>query len=191
MSDSKFARLAAAIAAVLFIAVGLTATLASAQSGDISLPEHVRTHSLQVINNCRENVWIQQQNFNGAPDIVKLRRGGKHVYRINRKGDSSTRLWAKTKCNRKGQNCKVGQTVPPCPTGGCQAAFDSLFEATWSCVGPGCNVHNAVTNYDLSLVDGYTLPMILKGQGQREERLLRQRQLQETQRAELPRRTPT
>ena len=158
----------ALFAIVLSISV-IGATTTSAQDGRMSLAERSKGHKLKVVNKCKFPVWMEQQQISGAPRIVMIRRNKSHTYNIDSAGDASTRIWAKTGCDRKGadkgQNCNVGQTIKPCPDGGCQPAIDSLLEATWACVGPGCDVKSAKTFYDTSQVDGYTYPFKIKAKG--------------------------
>lgn len=155
--------------AFVFAVLASVATLGpipvSAQAGGITLPEGTRANSLKVKNSCDFAVWMQQQNITGAPEIKKLKSGKSYTYAILPAGVPSARVWPKKGCDKNGQNCKIGQTLPPCPSTGCQPAIDSLVEATFACVGPGCDVTKANTFYDISQVDGYTLPFRLTAKG--------------------------
>jgi hypothetical protein len=122
-------------------------------------------NTLKVVNQCSFDVWLQQDNIDFAPQIVKLGPGGKYTYKINPAGDPSTMVWPKTGCNSQGQNCKVGQTRAPCPATGCMPDFNSRVEATWACVGAGCIIENANTYYDTSQVDGFTYAFKLNATG--------------------------
>lgn len=124
-----------------------------------------KVNSLTVKNKCGYKIWMQQQNITGAPDIVKIKKGKSYTYSIDPAGVPSARVWPKVGCDGDGQNCEIGQTLPPCPAAGCQPAIDSLVEPTFACVGHGCDVSKAVTFYDISQVDGYTLPFKLKASG--------------------------
>ncbi len=64
------------------------------------------------------------------------------------------RFWPKTGCDGSGQSCAVGQSVAPCPSGGCQPPADTKVEFFF----PSVSDSNAIW-YDVSLVDGYSLPM--------------------------------
>lgn len=64
------------------------------------------------------------------------------------------RFWPKTECDSNGQNCAVGQSVAPCPSTGCQPPAHTKVEFFY----PPINNANTVW-YDISLVDGYSLPM--------------------------------
>lgn len=67
-----------------------------------------------------------------------LRRGG--------------RFWPKSGCDNNGINCEVGQSVSPCPQGGCQPPAETKVEFFFPPSGNGQDVW-----YDISLVDGYSL----------------------------------
>ena len=122
--------------------------------------------SLKVLNQCADTVWIQQQGHTGSPDTTKLAKGDTATYPIPDAGLPSTRYWPKTGCDDTGNNCKVGQSSPPCPVNGCAPPVDSKLEATWGCsladktkcaiTQQGNPVGN--TFWNASAVDGYTLP---------------------------------
>jgi hypothetical protein len=73
-------------------------------------------------NKCGRDIWISPlTNGNGAPlrdGIVRLTNSGSHTYQIPDNGWGG-RFWPKTGCDGSGHNCEVGQSVPPCPSGGC------------------------------------------------------------------------
>lgn len=123
--------------------------------------------SLTVVNKCTKTVWIQQQNIDNAPAVVKIASGKSHTYDIVDSGDPSTRVWPKVGCDSNGDNCTIGQSVPPCPAAGCSPAMDSLVEASFACVSGGtdCPVDSATTYYDVSQVDGFTLPFKVEATG--------------------------
>jgi hypothetical protein len=120
---------------------------------------------LTVKNECAEAIWIQQQNMPGAA-VVKLERRATQVYSVPLAGLASTRLWAKTGCDATGQNCRVGQSAPPCPPSGCTPPIDSMIEATWGCDLPEAECGKTPqgktlkgpTWWNSSAVGGYTLP---------------------------------
>ena len=131
-------------------------------------PSPSAPRALKVTSECAEPVWIQQQNHAGAPELTKLTKGTSTTYSIPDAGLPSTRYWAKTGCDAEGNNCKVGQSSPPCPANGCAPPVDSKLEATWGCTLPkeqkeqcamtaqGHHVKN--TFWNASAVDGFTLP---------------------------------
>lgn len=127
-----------------------------------------QTERFRITNNCSYTVWIQQQNMPAStPQIVKLAAGAHQDYEIPDTGQNSTRFWPKKGCDDSGNNCEIGQTLPPCPTDGCAPAIDSKFEATWGCtlsdqsqcVTSGPTLTQTV--WDTSAVDGYTLPFMV------------------------------
>jgi hypothetical protein len=86
-----------------------------------------------------------------------LNNGQSHDYNIPAGGVNAVRFWPKTGCDGSGHNCSIGDNGAgggvPCPAGGCQPPIDSKFEVTFA------PVNNAQANwYNLSQVDGYTLP---------------------------------
>lgn len=117
-------------------------------------------NTLEVVNQCSKTIWIQQQNINDAPELVWLKPGASHIYNIQTKGDPSTRVWPKTGCDSSGNNCRVGQSVPPCPAAGCAPPVNSILEVNFGCVSGSkkCPVDKAMTAYNVSQVDGFTLP---------------------------------
>lgn len=66
------------------------------------------------------------------------------------------RFWPKIECDNTGQNCAVGQSVAPCPSAGCQPPADTKVEFFYP---PINDPQNRNVWYDVSLVDGYSLPM--------------------------------
>lgn len=108
---------------------------------------------LRVTNHCAQPIWIAHSE--NVPDAqnVKLGQGQSRDYNIPDSGLSAMRVWPKVGCNDNGQNCKIGDSVAPCPAGGCQPPVDSKFEASFAPKGGA-----AATWYNLSQVDGYTLP---------------------------------
>lgn len=84
---------------------------------------------------------------------MKLANGQSFVYNVPTGGISATRFWPKTGCDANGSNCESGDSVGPCPSTGCQPPIESKFEATFAPKGAADQ-----TWYNLSQVDGYTLP---------------------------------
>jgi hypothetical protein len=138
---------------------------------------------LTVKNNCSYTIWVQQSKehkLTDTPLIQKIEAGQSFDYAVDPKGILSTRFWPKWGCNAQGQECTWGQSrdgsggpddYPPCPAGGCHPAVDSLMEITWGCAyqdpanNPSCENKAAVTSYDGSLVDGYSLPFKITRSG--------------------------
>lgn len=64
------------------------------------------------------------------------------------------RFWPKTGCDGGGQNCETGQSVSPCGRNGCDPPAETKVEFFFPPAGDRNNVW-----YDISLVDGYSLPV--------------------------------
>jgi hypothetical protein len=132
---------------------------------DTAAPAAAVGRKLTIKSECADDIWIQQQNHAGSPEVVKISKGGSTTYPIPDGGLASTRYWAKSGCDASGNNCKVGQSSPPCPPTGCAPPVDSKLEATWGCTLPkeqctktpqGDYIGN--TFWNSSAVDGFTMP---------------------------------
>jgi hypothetical protein len=116
---------------------------------------------LRIVNACDEPIWIERSdNVPDAPN-VRLGPGECHDVPIPDAALASTRFWAKTGCAPDGTDCAIGQSVAPCPAGGCHPPIESKLEVTWAdpiaCPASGAPA-DCVTWYNASQVDGYTLP---------------------------------
>ncbi|MEO7332092.1 MAG: RICIN domain-containing protein, partial [Minicystis sp.] len=108
---------------------------------------------LRVTNQCADSIWVaHSQNLPEAQN-VKLAKGQSRDYAVPDAGLAAMRLWPKVGCDANGFNCRIGDSVAPCPNGGCQPPVDSKFEASFAAKGG-----SSLTWYNLSQVDGYTLP---------------------------------
>lgn len=139
------------------------------QGGDAPLcgdagPQSTR---LRIISQCDQPIWIQASENVPMP-ATKLEPGDCFDAPVPDAALSATRFWPKLGCNEQGEDCKIGQSVAPCPQGGCQPPIDSKFEATWAdpvnCPTSGGDA-NCVTWYNASQVDGYTLPFSIRPTG--------------------------
>lgn len=112
---------------------------------------------LSVENKCSFDVWMAStpnSSYSPLPDsLVKVAPGGSHAYKVSVSGWAG-RFWPKVGCDSQGNNCKAGQSVAPCPDGGCQPPADTKVEFNFP---PGSS--KDTTWYDISLVDGYSLPL--------------------------------
>ena len=81
------------------------------------------------------------------------------IYRIPDFGWAG-RFWPKTGCDGTGYNCEFGDSVPPCPVGGCHPPADTKVEFNFPSQPPSQD-----SWYDISLVDGYSLPMRIVPRG--------------------------
>ncbi len=132
---------------------------ASAPVRPDAAPLPPQTARLRVVDRCAEPIWIAHAS--ALPDqIVRLEPGGYHDYPIPEGGLSSARFWPKLGCDADGHACRIGDTGEgggaPCGEGGCQPPIDSKIEVTFAALGS-----DAATFYNLSLVDGYTLPFAI------------------------------
>jgi len=112
---------------------------------------------LRVTNQCTQAIWVAHSDNVTDTQNVKLTKGQSRDYQIPAGGLSAIRFWPKTGCDASGHNCAIGDSGEgggkPCPTTGCQAPLDSKFEASFAATGS-----TDQTWYNLSQVDGYTLP---------------------------------
>jgi hypothetical protein len=119
---------------------------------------------LRISSNCAQPIWIAHSD--NVPDAqnVMLARGQSHDYAIPAGGLPAVRFWPKTGCDAGGHACAIGDNGEgggkPCGANGCQPPLDSKFEATFAAVGGA-----AETWYNLSQVDGYTLPFKVRPVG--------------------------
>ena len=116
---------------------------------------------LRVVSRCAQPIWIAHSTNVASDQNVKLATGAYHDYDIPAAGLASARFWPKLGCDATGHACSVGDNGEgggaPCGSHGCEPPFDSKFEATFADASSA-----AETWYDLSLVDGYTLPLAVK-----------------------------
>lgn len=108
--------------------------------------------SIAFVNRCNYPIWISAFPTVGN-GIQRIEPKARTIYNIPDSGWKG-RMWPKTGCDGNGQNCAVGQSIPPCPPNGCQPPAETKVEFFF----PVINDRNAVW-YDISLVDGYSLPM--------------------------------
>jgi hypothetical protein len=112
---------------------------------------------LRVTSHCGQPIWIAHSDNIGDPQNIQLGNGQSYDYQIPAGGVLSARFWPKTGCDGSGHNCAIGDNGQgggvPCPANGCQPPIDSKFEVSYAAVGS-----SAATYYNLSQVDGYTLP---------------------------------
>lgn len=117
---------------------------------------------LRVTNNCSEDMWVQQLNIPGEETNILLKAGKSYDYNIPDSYTPAVRVWPKTGCDENGENCETGQSQPPCPQEGCQPPFESKAEFTFGDIKNSADT----TTYDLSFVDGFTVPIKIIAKGQ-------------------------
>ena len=119
---------------------------------------------LRVTNRCSEPIWIAHSDNFVQPQNIRLGPGELHDYDVPEAGIGSVRLWPKTGCDGSGHNCRIGDTGEgggiPCGPNGCHPPIDSKFEVTYAPLGT-----NDKSFYNLSLVDGFTLPFLVLPKG--------------------------
>jgi len=121
---------------------------------------------MNIHNACNQQIWMESlNNPDHAPHadgIVHLLPGESHDYTFPN-GVWAGRFWAKVGCDVFGRNCSSGQSMEPCPPGGCQAPGDTKIEFNFQ-NGDGKSA-STVTWYDISLVDGYGLACKIQPRG--------------------------
>ncbi|MAQ17073.1 MAG: hypothetical protein CMN30_20050 [Sandaracinus sp.] len=123
---------------------------------------------LRVTSYCDQPIWLHHSENVAAPLGTRLEAGECYDYPIGAGELASMRLWPKTGCDAAGEDCDLGQSVAPCPDGGCQPPIESKFEATFA-DADACPTEGApaecVTWYNASQVDGFTLPFLVRPKG--------------------------
>lgn len=122
------------------------------------------TTRLSITNRCEFPVWmVTIPNANIPPlsdSTVQLSKGQSHDYSIPNNGWAG-RFWPKVGCDSNGMNCAAGEAIPPCPPSGCQPPADTKVEINFA------NLNSTEpTWYNISLVDGYSLPIEIKPRGE-------------------------
>lgn len=87
---------------------------------------------IEIGNKNNFPIWIETKpNDNKPPlrngEIVKLNPNDRTKYDIEDAGWGG-RFWAKVGCDESGANCEFGQSVDPCPEGGCQPPAETKVE---------------------------------------------------------------
>lgn len=117
--------------------------------------------TIRVINGAGEAVWMAHCCNYKYRQNVKIEAGGSHDFPAYA-GLMGFRLWPKLRCNSDGNGCRIGQSGgrgQPCGTDGnwkCQPHIDTKFEASFG---------GRTDYFDMSMVDGFTLPFKLKLRG--------------------------
>lgn len=129
----------------------LAVNIVEAQTGNTTVP-------ISIVNSCNETIWpgIVNQGGEGTQDTgFSLSSGANHTVYVS--NDWAGRVWGRTNCSFSN-----GQSQGQCTTGECgqlvckQAGNPpaTLAEFTFS------GSHD-LTFYDISLVDGYNLPLAI------------------------------
>ena len=129
--------------------------------GAIPIPGAAQSPRISITNACSFPVWIAQTpnaGFSALPGddpnpAAKLNAGQTVNYSIPPNGWGG-RFWPKIGCDENGNNCLAGSSVSGCPPDGCEPPADTKFEFFYDPLSSGKRPY-----YDISLVDGYTLPV--------------------------------
>ncbi|OXA53515.1 pathogenesis-related protein 5 [Folsomia candida] len=110
-------------------------------------------HQINVINRCSETVWVGTFGDNQIPagGGFKLNPGQRQSFSTI-DGWTSGRVWGKTGCDSNGNNCVTGNSPP-----GGRTTLQPVTLAEF-----GFDKFMGLDFYDLSLVDGFNLPMAIQ-----------------------------
>jgi hypothetical protein len=151
---------------VLTLTLPAVGAAASAMAGD-------KVHNITFVNYCDQTIWVGQDGTLRDGWEMKAQTNGvpTKVTRQIPLGFSG-RWWPRTGCNFDTNGLCPKAGVNCCDTGGCKASATyfglkctgggeppaSLFEPTFDAGSP----YGPYDTYDLSLVDGFTVPMHMK-----------------------------
>lgn len=117
----------------------------------------VETRTISFLNRCAFPIWIHPLQSAVSPPLIdgipRIEPNDLLTLNIFDSGWAGS-FWPKTDCDSNGANCTVGQSEEPCPSTDCQPSANTKVEFYF----PPKNNSRTVW-YDISLVDGYTLPM--------------------------------
>ncbi len=141
---------------------GLLATLALLCAA-IEAPAQTFSDRITIENQCSFAVWVKALDNAGSPplrpedNLVRLDQGQSHVYGIP-DGGWGGQFRPKFDCDENGNNCRSGQSLPPCPTDPppyniCEPPAETKVEFFF----PFPDTPIQKPFFDISLVDGYTL----------------------------------
>lgn len=140
---------------------------------------HAQVRRLRIVNGCDQHpIWIAHTaGATPGPDAQDLRIDPLQHYDFSTPDNLfATRFWPKVGCDAQGGHCTVGDSGGPgeaCVQGGydysqCAPPVDTKFEASFGINGqpcdpsfPGGSKLLGCDHIDLSLVDGFTLPVKL------------------------------
>ena len=113
---------------------------------------------LLVFNERSTDIWIEYQSATPAniPKIQKIPSGQSFTYVIPTKLIAA-RWWVKTGCNEGGLLCEFGNSVSYDTTQGAQPPLETKFEGTFG--------NGDLDYFDVSLVDGFSVPFRLQLKG--------------------------
>ena len=116
--------------------------------------------AINIKNNCSFPIWIDQTPNGGFSPLAGSGLGPAGKLDNNQQGSFAIpangwggRFWPKVGCDANGANCLAGSSVSGCPATGCEPPGDTKVEFFYDPLSS-----NKRPFYDVSLVDGYTLP---------------------------------
>ena len=121
-------------------------------------PAAAFSNRVTIVNSCAQPLWITALSNAGEPalqpadGLVRIASGQSHPYAIP-DGHWGGQFRPKFGCDASGNNCSSGQSLPPCPAGGCQPPAESKIEFYF----PTAGANPPLPFFDVSLVDGFTL----------------------------------
>jgi hypothetical protein len=110
-------------------------------------------HQIKVTNRCQQTLWIGTHGDDDIPagGAFRLEPNQENTFNaIN--GWTSGRVWGKTGCNDAGQNCVTGESPP-----GGRTTLQPVTLAEF-----GLDKYLGMDYYDISLVDGFNLPLTIQ-----------------------------
>ena len=96
-------------------------------------PAAAFSNRVTIVNSCAQPLWITALSNAGEPalqpadGLVRIASGQSHPYAIP-DGHWGGQFRPKFGCDASGNNCSSGQSLPPCPAGGCQPPAESKIE---------------------------------------------------------------
>jgi len=117
-------------------------------------------HPFTVINRCSETIWAGTYGDDDIPagGNFRLLPNEQRSFTAIR-GWTSGRIWGKTGCDNTGRNCATGEA----PQGG-RTTLQAVTLAEF-----GLDKWNGMDFYDISLVDGFNIPIKIQPMGTHNE----------------------
>jgi len=113
-------------------------------------------HPFTVINRCSQTIWVGTFGDDDIPagGSFKLDPNGQRSFTAIQ-GWTSGRIWGKTGCDDNGKNCETGEA----PEGG-RTTLQAVTLAEF-----GLDKWMGMDFYDISLVDGFNVPITIQPTG--------------------------
>lgn len=112
-----------------------------------------QTHQIKVTNQCQQTIWVGTYGDNDFPagGSFRLYPDQDNTFTVI-DGWTSGRVWGKTGCDEIGQNCITGDSPP-----GGRTTLQPVTLAEF-----GLDKYLGLDFYDISLVDGFNLPLTIR-----------------------------